>query len=70
MYSGINLSITFVDFNVSYFAEAVFSSFCRLRMYFLQNEIIVDLCPTPFSNMRDYLRLGREAAAQFERYFL
>jgi hypothetical protein len=67
---GISQSKTFVDFNVLYFAEAVYYSFCLLRMHCLQNEIIVDLCPTPFSNMRDYLRLGREAAAQFERYFL
>ncbi len=70
MFPGISQSKTFVDFNVLYFAEAVFSFFIYLRMYFLQNEIIVDLCPTPFSNMRDYLRLGREAAPQIESRFV
>ena len=69
MFSCINQSKTFADLNFFVFPEAVFS-LCRLRMHFLQNEIIVDLCPTPFSNMRDYLRLGREAAAQIESYFL
>jgi hypothetical protein len=70
LYSSIIQSKPIFDLNVLYFAEAVYSFFCRLRMHFLQNEIIVDLCPTPFSNMRDYLRLGREAAAQIESYFL
>ena len=26
-----------------------------------QDEIVLDLCPTPFLNLRDYLKLGKNS---------